>query len=186
MFRDENWQRTRREDRSKANCMLPAYRSWNLVSIAMFSFGKKDTQVDATPKIRRLVDLTTPNRPVIDDARGSRRYNRTIPVVITEWIADKGPCDEHFGIGFTSDLSDLGFGIITQHRPKSRENVIAFYLPEDMDVPWYFRVILKTYRKQTIEFHKLGYEVVEFLNDRLHGCNKMNSLVYELLNPANT
>lgn len=150
----------------------------------MFSFGKKDTQVDATPKIRRLVDLTTPNRPVLDDSRESRRYNRTIPVMIIEWVPDQGPSDEHLGIGFTSELSDTGIGLITRHRPKTAENVIAFYLPSDMDAPWYFRVILKTYKKQPGGFHKLGYNVVEYLNDRLHGCSKLDSIVNENLNPV--
>lgn len=147
----------------------------------MFSFGKKDTFVDASPKIRRLVDLTTPNRPVVDNIRQSQRYNRCIPVAIADWDDREGPLVEHVGLGFTTDLSDNGFGVLTQFKPKTPNNVIAFYLQNDMDIPWYFQSVLTTYRKQPGGFHKLGYSVVSFLNDRTGSCSSMNSIAIELL-----
>ncbi len=147
----------------------------------MFSFGKKDTQVDASPKIRRLVDLTTPNRPVTENARVGQRYNRYIPIAVADWNDSKGPTVDQVGFGFAIDLSDTGIGILTQFKLKTRDNVIAFYLPNDMDRPWYFQVDLTTYRKQSGGFHKLGYSVVKFLNDKSAKFSKLDAIVAELL-----
>lgn len=131
--------------------------------------------------IRRLVDLTTPNRSMTEDVRKDRRYNRCIPVVIADWDSKDGPNTDHVGLGFTTDLSDHGFGVLTQHRPKTPDNVIAFYLPHDMTSPLYFVTVLTTYRKQPGGFHKLGYQVTGCMNNESGNKFKIDAIVTELL-----
>ena len=131
--------------------------------------------------IRRLVDLTTPNRPMAENVRKAKRYNRCIPVVIADWDSKDGPITDHVGLGFTTDLSDTGFGVLTQHRPKTPDNVIAIYLPEDMTAPLYFVTVLTTYRKQPGGYHKLGYRVVGSMDNESGNRSSMDEIVTELL-----
>lgn len=147
----------------------------------MFSFGKKEADIDTAPMIRRLVDLTTPNQSMTEDVRKERRYNRCIPVVISDWDPKQGPTTDHIGLGFTTDLSDHGFGVLTQHRPKTADNVISFYLPQDMTAPLYFITVLTTYRKQPGGFHKLGYRVTGCMDNDSGKKYKMDEIVTELL-----
>ncbi|MDB4778166.1 hypothetical protein OAG68_01790 [bacterium] len=131
------------------------------------------------PKLRRIVDLTTPNKPVPENVRMDQRNNRCIAVAIADWDKRKGPMTDHVGLGFTCDLSDWGIGVITQYTPKTPENVLAFFLPGEMESPWYFHGFITNYQREPNGFIKLGYNIVEFLD--ASKCQNMNSIAAELL-----
>jgi len=130
----------------------------------LFSFSKRKQIVDAAPRMRKIIDLTCPNSPQANEVRGSRRYNRVVPVAISDWTPE-GADLNNMGFGFTTDISESGFGILTRFFPKTLDNVIGFYLPKRMDEPFYFRVSYSGYRREPQNYLRIGYSVVEFLNE---------------------
>ncbi|MEM9941258.1 MAG: hypothetical protein AAF939_06675 [Planctomycetota bacterium] len=133
--------------------------------MSLFSFKKSRELVDAAPKIRKLIDMTSPNKPMMNETRSHRRYNRVIPVLISDW-SEKGPRLDYTGFGFTTDICDYGFGVISQHFPKTRDNVIGFYQPDiGMQEPWYFQVKIASHRVEPQNYIRLGYQIVTYLND---------------------
>ena len=131
----------------------------------MFSFSRRKQTIDAAPRIRQIIDATCPNLIAASEQRSARRYNRCIPVVLGEWTND-GPDLEHTGFGFVTDLGDRGFCVLTKFYPKSDQNIIGFFLPNtDMTEPWFFRVNFRAYRNEPQGFIRIGYEVIECLNE---------------------
>lgn len=126
-------------------------------------FSRKPSS-DASLFIRKIIDLTTPNLTLSNDLRNSRRYNRCLPVVFSPW-SKKGHDAEQIGIGVTSDMSDHGFSIITQAEMIYQELIVAFYLDDEMDVPWYFHAAVRTNRQLIPSFNIVGLEILEFLNE---------------------
>ncbi|MFT5302350.1 MAG: hypothetical protein ACI87E_001304 [Mariniblastus sp.] len=136
----------------------------------MYSFLKSKPIVDAAPRIRRIIDLTTPNMPTVNDGRNARRYNRSISVVIADWDPEKGPDLSRLGFGFTIDLSDTGFALLTQFVPQTPDNIVGFYLPHtEIGEPSYFHVEFIGYSQKVQGFKRISYRVKEFLNEN-HGC----------------
>jgi len=132
----------------------------------MFSFSKRKKIVEAAPKLRKLIDLTCPNLPASNEDRSSRRYNRSIPVMLTDWEPGADPTFENYGLGFTTDISDKGFCILTQFVPKQHENILALYTTQD-DIKefWFFHVSFMSYRREPQNYLRIGYSVLEFLNE---------------------
>jgi hypothetical protein len=142
--------------------------------------------MDASQQVRHLVDITTPNMPKVNCGRFSRRYNRCIPVLFAPWINDR-PVLENVGIGFTSDLSDHGFSIITLEgfdTGDCGELVIGFWIPQrDMIEPWYFHTHVRSQRPIIKNFNLIGLEIAEFLNDSKRKRTKVLDDVFTRLIP---
>lgn len=132
----------------------------------MFSFSKSKKIIEVAPKLRKLIDLTCPNLPASSDDRSSRRYNRSLPVMLADWEPGTDPTFDNVGLGFTTDISDRGFCVLTQFVPKQHENVLALCTTQD-DVKefWFFHVSFMTHRREPQDFLRIGYSVLEFLNE---------------------
>ena len=148
----------------------------------MFSFCRNRSE-EAAPFLRKIIDLTTPNQTLNTDCRMARRYNRSLPVVYSPWTK-KGHDSNYIGIGFTSDMSDAGIGIITQTEIEFSEIVVALFLERDMDVPWYFRTQIRTRREPIQGFNHYGLQIEEFLNDKQRKKTRsFDETVWQLLRP---
>ena len=150
----------------------------------MFSFSKRKNVVEATNKVRKLIDLTTPNRPSANDARCAQRYNRCVPVFVADWDKDsRSAILENAGVGFTTDISDTGFSVLTQFCPTVHDNVVGIYLPRmGMLKPWFFHVEYAGYRTEPQGFIRVGYQIVEFLTDNCpEACNRMTRPLVDTL-----
>ena len=74
----------------------------------MFSFQPQDDHRLIEQFLRRVTDLTSPNRPPLDgESRAESRFNRTFPVVLALWEDDR-PIPAHATIALTKDISDSG------------------------------------------------------------------------------
>lgn len=113
------------------------------------------------------MDITTPNKPQVNCHRISRRYNRCIPVIFAPWEKDR-PILKHVGIGFSNDISDHGFSIITLQGFETGDHeswVIGCWLPHlEMLEPWYFQTEVRNQRGVIQNFQLIGLQVTEFLN----------------------
>ena len=69
----------------------------------MFGFGSKEIQ-EALPVLRRIVDATIPNKPVADDTRVERRFNRSLACVLTPLMKSKPELAESL-MAITQDIS---------------------------------------------------------------------------------
>jgi hypothetical protein len=131
------------------------------VSIFAFLNARKKS-VDLTPYMRRICDLTVPNRCVTaDQARAEDRYNRTLPVLLCPW-AEGRPIVRGAQFAITKDLSDRGISVTTT-APIEGEFVVAFARLEEGSEPWFF--IGKARRSSAIGggFWTTGVELSEFV-----------------------
>lgn len=79
---------------------------------SLLNMFQKNTAMNAAPTIRRIVDVTTPNKPVPNDARLEMRYNRTLPAIICP--SHRGTPDlDSLVIAISQDFSDRGMSAIT-------------------------------------------------------------------------
>ena len=131
----------------------------------MFSLFEKKSVVDLTPFIRRLCDLTTPNRPVPDCQRYDLRSNRTLPVLLCPWRKNR-PQNEEIEFAITKDISDRGIGLIRRDSLAKGEYVIAFWLNEEMPEPWFFRVTVLLNQNIGGGFWLVGSQLEELLNEQ--------------------
>lgn len=102
------------------------------------TLGQRKKVVDLSGYVRRICDLTIPNRPFDgDQGRVDDRYNRTLPVLIAPWSHDR-PHHEQCLFATTRDLSDGGTSVVTAES-LSGDVVVGFWLPnDDWTEPWFF------------------------------------------------
>ena len=129
-------------------------------------FSRKKS-IDAGPKLRRLMDLTMPNRPVCNDNRGDNRYNRTIPALMCPWM-DQKPVVNEASFGISQDFSDNGLRVILFHPPLCDRYLVSFLLKPD-DTPEYFHFIseIRDVRTFAGEMKSVGLLVTELADDNL-------------------
>ena len=129
-----------------------------------FDFLKRRKQVDTAPFIRRIIDVTTPNRPMPDDQRFELRYNRTLPVLLHPWVNGK-PVFGSTSIGFTRDLSDRGIGLIAISEPTAPQYVVSIWPHhEEIEEPYHFIATLCEARVHALGMWTTGFELDELLN----------------------
>ena len=133
----------------------------------MFSFSKRKKVVEAAPKMRKLIDMTSPNLSLgRNEVRHTRRYNRCIPAIISDWDEKKGPDMKDIGFGFITDISDSGLCLLGKYCPKTKDSVIGVYIEQaDMPEPFFFHAQFRGYRKEPLDYLRLGFSVEEYLNE---------------------
>lgn len=130
----------------------------------MFSFLSNKVAVEAAPFIRKIVDVTTPNRPVGYDQRMDRRYNRTLPVVICPSVDDR-PDVRSSLMGISQDFSDHGLAVISSEPIPEAEYFVAVWpAHEECTEPTFFRVNLVSCRNFAHGFWSNGFLVTEVMN----------------------
>ena len=130
----------------------------------MFSFSKRKKKVDMAPFIRRIIDLTTPNKPTIDDQRFELRYNRTMPALLHPWV-NNSPDLKRTTIGITKDFCDHGVGMIAISELDEPQYVISIWPQgEDVNEPYHFIANLRDFRKLSLGMWTAGFEFEDLVN----------------------
>src|SRR3990172_8483421 len=111
----------------------------------MFSFSARKTRVDLQRYVRRLIDLTIPNRPGSTNVeRYENRHNRVIPALLCPWEGN-APIVSRAVTAITKDLADRGVGLILADPFDATEVVVGFYHREaTASQPWFFRGVRRT------------------------------------------
>ena len=106
----------------------------------MFSFTARKKAVEYQRYIRRMIDLTIPNKSnSASTERFQNRHNRAIPVLLCPW-ARGGPVLSECLIAITKDISDQGIGLILNAPFAAKDVVLGFCLGEEAAAePWFFR-----------------------------------------------
>lgn len=145
----------------------------------MFSFTRRKKLVDASPYMRRIIDLTSPNRPVANDERSEARYNRTIPVVMCP--SDASDDLSRLVMGVTTDLSDSGLGVLYHDAPIEGETLMfSFVIPtDDIDVRCFIANI-ETHESK-FGFMRLGLSMAQELKTHDPRVQKFQYVVTELV-----
>ena len=130
----------------------------------MFSFRKRKVVVDATPHMRRIIDLTTPNLLVQDEERHDRRYNRALAACICPW--ENGKADhQSMTLGITKDVSDLGVCVLTTTPLGDHDLALAFLVETNaVGELSFFRATIQRERI-LVGFIEYGLSLSEYLND---------------------
>ena len=125
----------------------------------MFSFLKRKDGIDIAAIVRRLVDVTTPNLPQSDEHRSERRFNRTLPIVITPLIGDSPKLDEAC-LAITHDLSDSGLGATTFEEITGDQYLVALWPPHEIyDEPLTFSCSKRCSRQVAIGLWATGFSI---------------------------
>ena len=98
----------------------------------MFLFDKRKKRFDVQRLIRRVIDLSTPNRtPLEGEVRSEERYNRTLPVLLASF--DNGEIDtECQTFALTSNLSGAGIAVTLGQPFRAKCVVVGFSTHERM------------------------------------------------------
>ena len=122
----------------------------------VFNFMAGGKKSDVKPHVRKLIDLTTPNKPTPDEQRLGWRHNRTLPVLMYDW-KDEQPVLDSASVGFTRDLSDHGIGLFATVEPVALQHVISICASET-DV-YHFVGSLREVRPFPLGIWIVGYEL---------------------------
>ena len=130
--------------------------------MSVFSFLERKKSVDLSPYMRRICDLSVPNRcGLTRQARTEDRYNRTITVLVCPWNSGR-PVSEQAAFATTKDISDRGVSVVTPE-PIEGEFVVAFASPESEECePWHFLGQAKRSASLGGGFWVTGIEFSEF------------------------
>jgi len=132
----------------------------------MFSFTARKKTVDVQRHIRRMIDLTIPNRgnSASTDRLGNR-HNRAIPVIVCPWKNGK-PVSSECIIAITKDVCDNGVGVIL-NEPSTVEDVVVGFLVYETTAaePWFFRGKAEHTQAVGGGFWLLGIALTEFMNE---------------------
>lgn len=130
----------------------------------MLSFFTKKV-IDTTPLLRRIVDVTMPNKPVYNDTRMERRFNRTLPLVITP--SNNGVPDvKNSLMALTQDFSDRGMASVSLEALNEGEYFVSVW-PQHEDFekePIHFRCKLCNCRPLAHGFWATGFSIEEVMN----------------------
>jgi hypothetical protein len=135
----------------------------------MFSFSARKKSADSQRHIRRLVNLTIPNRagPNCVD-RCENRHNRSIPILLCPWEQNK-PILSQAILAVSKDFGDRGVGIILRRGFDAEVAVVGFCHQEATgNEPWFFLGVRRTNVPIGGGFWLLGIELTEFLDEIWH------------------
>lgn len=135
----------------------------------MFSFSARKKSVDFQRYVRRLIDLTIPNRAGATNVeRYENRHNRVIPALLCPWEGNT-PIVSRAVVAITKDLADRGVGLILTEPFDATEVVVGFYDREaTAEQPWFFLGVTRTSVPIGGGFWLLGIELTEFMNESWH------------------
>lgn len=148
----------------------------------MFSFTRRRKQIDASPHLRRIIELSAVVEPASEnDQRLTRRIARTLPVMVCPW--NDGELDyDQVGLAFTKDIGDGGIGLLATQNEDAGDLVVgAFPDAERMNEPAYFLGKVRKCLPFCAGFWELGLEVTEYLNtDHRHLLEPLNVVVMKM------
>jgi hypothetical protein len=94
----------------------------------MFSFGSRKKQLDVQAFLRRVIDISSPNRAPLDgEARLDSRANRTFPLVVAPWVDGQPDVDKAM-TALSKNFSGQGMTTILAAPIRGDELVIGFEL----------------------------------------------------------
>jgi hypothetical protein len=128
----------------------------------MFSFLSKKKRLDATPHIRRLIDLTAPNRPTFieNEQRSENRYCRSLPILLSP-MTDNLPILNASFAGVSQEISDSGLRLITLERLTADEYCASIWprVPE-LQSPLHIVCQTRECRQITANMWSTGLQVM--------------------------
>ncbi|MEM8734641.1 MAG: hypothetical protein AAGG44_10490 [Planctomycetota bacterium] len=148
----------------------------------VFGLFSKKTVVDAAPIIRRIIDVTTPNKPFADDTRGDRRFNRTLPVVVSKLKNDKPDASTAI-MALTHDMCDRGLSVVAMEELTDEKYFVSIWpTHETYDEPVTMQCILRNCHAVAHGFWAAGFAVEEVLNiDRSDEIEKITAVASRAL-----
>jgi hypothetical protein len=144
----------------------------------MFSFRKRNTQVDVHKLIRRLIDSSCPNMPPLSgNSRWEDRSNRTIPALLIP-LADGEPQLHEAATAVTKNLSSQGLALVL-HQPFWAEGVLIGFWHDG--APEFVRGEIRQNAPLGGGFWQLGIELSERLQaDSLPDAHRLVALTARL------
>lgn len=129
----------------------------------MFQFFPR-VDYDAAPLVRHIIDVTIPNKPVANDKRGERRFNRTLPAVMAPIRLGKPDLKRCF-MGLSQDFSDHSLAIVTTN-PLKIERCFASLWPSSSDFPTpiHLRCRVASCRSLALGFWTAGLVIEDVMN----------------------
>jgi hypothetical protein len=152
----------------------------------MFPWNSQKNAVDGKPYLRRLCDLTAFNQVTLSDGRIDKRYNRTIPSLLTPWCQGCPKVEESV-VGLTRDIGDRGIGLVLDKPLNADVVLIGYWLPslDIMSEPWFFIGAVKHVESIGGGFQALGLEIIEYANtNHAESISAIKSLAVEILSPV--
>ncbi|MEC8557508.1 MAG: hypothetical protein VXZ82_21105 [Planctomycetota bacterium] len=128
----------------------------------MFGFGSRKEIQDALPVMRRIVDLTIPNKPFPDEIRIDRRFNCSLPCVLTPLVKSTPELSDCL-MGITQDISDRGISVITMETLSFEEYAISVW-PTELEEPVHLSCLLANSRRFAHGFWSTGFAIYQLLN----------------------
>ncbi len=151
------------------------------------SLFERKRKIDAGPKLRRMMDITVPNRPVCNETRSENRYNRSLPALVVPWVKDS-PLLSEPSAAILQDISDSGLSLIFTEVPKYENYLIAFCLKQEGTPEFFFFIAsAKTIRKFGPGLTAVGCAVsscADISELKVETRIIVESLVHEYLLPA--
>jgi hypothetical protein len=130
----------------------------------MLSLFQRNRVAEVAPHIRRICDLTIPNKPTPNCHRSEERYNRSLPVIVCPW-RDGWPVTNELTVAMTKDLSEQGIGLIRDAPMTTEEVVIGFWLEvDDAAEPSYFRATTQSNQRLGGGYWLVGVALEEYMN----------------------
>lgn len=146
----------------------------------MFSFKKRNTQMEVHRVVRRVMDTSSPNRPPSEgDERWESRSNRTIPILLTPFEDGVAlPTRSVFAV--TKDLSSQGVAVIADHRPDYEAILVGILVDGE---PVFARAAVRQAHPLGGGFWQLGIELLELAT--LETCGRLDDVarIARYLNP---
>lgn len=135
----------------------------------MFSFTARQKTVEFQRYLRRMIDLTTPNKGTsADKARFENRHNRTIPVLMCPW-ENRTPIVSKTIVVVTKDIADQGVGVILNDFFAVKDVVVGFCLQDGTATkPWFFLGATQYNVAIGGGFWSVGVALTEFMNEKWH------------------
>ena len=132
----------------------------------MFLFAARKKSDDFQRYIRRLIDVTSPNRAYSSGTeRLATRSNRAIPAVICPWENHR-PTIAKLVQAITKDLGDQGVGLIASQPLEFTEAVLGFCHEEATGgEPWFFLGKQRSGLPIGGGFWLAGFELTQFMNE---------------------
>lgn len=122
--------------------------------------------------MRRLIDVTMPNKPVCNDTRGDRRFNRSLPLVVTPSVRGK-PDIKNSLMALTQDFSDRGIALVALEPLQGEEYFVSVWpTMGDFEEPIHLKCLLANCRNIAHGFWTCGFAIdnvmnLEHMNDML-------------------
>ena len=132
----------------------------------MFSFSARKKTVDFQRYIRRLIELTRPNRGGSASMdRFENRHNRIIPALVCPWEQNT-PIVSKAVVAITKDFADRGVGLILSDAFDAKDVVVGFCHEEaTAKQPLFFLGERRTSSPIGGGFWLFGIEFTEFMNE---------------------